>query len=99
MWGLLIPFWEVIFKAATIAALVLGGLPPRDTVRRLPALSMSRKADCYDNAPMESFFHTLKTELVHHRHYATREEATRDILPTSKSPAEAGTGFERDGAT
>ena len=37
--------------------------------------SMSRKADCYDNAPMESFFHTLKTELVHHRQYATREEA------------------------
>jgi transposase InsO family protein len=28
--------------------------------------SMSRKADCYDNAPMESYFHTLKTELVHH---------------------------------
>ena len=38
--------------------------------------SMSRKADCYDNAPMESFFHTLKTELVHHQHYATREDAT-----------------------
>jgi transposase InsO family protein len=36
--------------------------------------SMSRKADCYDNAPMESFFHTLKTELVHHRQYATRAE-------------------------
>jgi hypothetical protein len=33
--------------------------------------SMSRRADCYDNAPMESFFHTLKTELVHHRKYAT----------------------------
>jgi putative transposase len=32
--------------------------------------SMSRRADCYDNAPMESFFHTLKTELVHHQHYA-----------------------------
>ena len=30
--------------------------------------SMSRRADCYDNAPMESFFHTLKTELVHHQH-------------------------------
>jgi transposase InsO family protein len=43
-------------------------------------LSMSRKADCYDNAPMESFFHTLKTELVHHRQYATREEAKRDIF-------------------
>jgi putative transposase len=42
--------------------------------------SMSRKADCYDNAPMESFFHTLKTELVHHRHYATRQEARREIF-------------------
>ena len=42
--------------------------------------SMSRKGDCYDNAPMESFFHTLKTELVHHWHYATRAEATRDIF-------------------
>lgn len=42
--------------------------------------SMSRKADCYDNAPMESFFHTLKTELVHHRNYKTRDEARRDIF-------------------
>jgi putative transposase len=42
--------------------------------------SMSRKGDCYDNAPMESFFHTLKTELVHHRHYATWAEATREIF-------------------
>jgi transposase InsO family protein len=42
--------------------------------------SMSRKADCYDNAPMESFFHTLKTELVHHRDYNTRAEAQRDIF-------------------
>jgi len=42
--------------------------------------SMSRKGNCYDNAPMESFFHTIKTELVHHRHYATRQEATRDIF-------------------
>jgi putative transposase len=42
--------------------------------------SMSRKADCYDNAPMESFFHTLKTELVHHRKYATRAEAQRDVF-------------------
>jgi len=44
------------------------------------AASMSRKADCYDNAPMESFFHTLKTELVHHRNYQTRAEAQRDIF-------------------
>ncbi|MCK1619713.1 IS3 family transposase [Bradyrhizobium sp. 159] len=42
--------------------------------------SMSRRADCYDNAPMESFFHTLNTELVHHRHYETRAEATRDLF-------------------
>ncbi len=42
--------------------------------------SMSRKADCYDNAPMESFFHTLKTELVHHRNYKTRAEARRGIF-------------------
>ena len=42
--------------------------------------SMSRKADCYDNAPMESFFHTLKTELVHHQQYATRDDARRDIF-------------------
>jgi putative transposase len=42
--------------------------------------SMSRRADCYDNAPMESFFHTLKTELVHHRQYATRAEAELDIF-------------------
>jgi putative transposase len=42
--------------------------------------SMSRKADCYDNAPMESFFHTLKTELVHHHQYQTCAEAQRDIF-------------------
>ena len=42
--------------------------------------SMSRKANCYDNAPMESFFHTLKTELVHHRQYKTRSEAQHDIF-------------------
>ncbi len=34
--------------------------------------SMSRSACCYDNAPMESFFHTLKVELVHQRRWATR---------------------------
>lgn len=41
---------------------------------------MCRKADCYDNAPMESFFHILKTELVHHRNYKTRAEAQHDIF-------------------
>jgi transposase InsO family protein len=42
--------------------------------------SMSRKGDCWDNAPMERFFHTLKTELVHRRHYQTRQEAKNDIF-------------------
>jgi transposase InsO family protein len=42
--------------------------------------SMSRKGNCWDNAPMESFFHTLKTELVYHRTYATKEEAKRDLF-------------------
>ena len=41
--------------------------------------SMSRKGDCYDNAPMESFWGTLKNELVHHRRYQTREQAIREI--------------------
>ncbi len=41
--------------------------------------SMSRKGNCYDNAPMESFWGTLKQELVHHRRYKTRDEAIRDI--------------------
>jgi transposase InsO family protein len=41
--------------------------------------SMSRKGNCYDNAPMESFFGTLKTELVHQRRYRTRQEAMREI--------------------
>jgi len=41
--------------------------------------SMSRRGNCYDNAPMESFWGTLKTELVHHRHYATRAHAIREI--------------------
>jgi putative transposase len=41
--------------------------------------SMSRKGNCYDNAPMESFWGTLKQELVHHQHYRTRQEAIQDI--------------------
>lgn len=41
--------------------------------------SMSRKGDCWDNAPMESFWGTLKNELVHHRHYRTRADAKREI--------------------
>jgi len=42
--------------------------------------SMSRTGNCYDNAVMESFFSTLKTELVYHQHYATRAEARSSIF-------------------
>ena len=41
--------------------------------------SMSRKGNCFDNAPMESFWGTLKQELIHHRRYRTRREAIQDI--------------------
>ena len=43
-------------------------------------VSMSGRGDCYDNAMMESFWGTFKTELVHHRHYATREQARQSIF-------------------
>ncbi len=42
--------------------------------------SMSRKGNCWDNAPMESFFHTLKTELVMHCDYKTREQARSSLF-------------------
>jgi transposase InsO family protein len=44
------------------------------------ACSMSGKGDCWDNAPMESFWATLKTELVNHEHYATRARAAASIF-------------------
>jgi putative transposase len=43
-------------------------------------LSMSRAGDCYDNAAMESFWGTLKTELVYRREYQTREQAKQSIF-------------------
>jgi len=42
-------------------------------------VSMSGIGNCFDNAPIESFWGTLKQELVHHCHYSTRQEAMRDI--------------------
>ena len=41
---------------------------------------MSRRGDCWDNAPMESFFATLKKELIYHEDYQTRAEARRSIF-------------------
>jgi putative transposase len=41
---------------------------------------MSRKGDCYDNATMESFFHSLKVEQINDCRYRTREEAKADVF-------------------
>lgn len=43
-------------------------------------VSMSRRGNCWDNAPTESLFATLKKELVHQQHYATRDEARRALF-------------------
>lgn len=42
--------------------------------------SMSRKGNCYDNAVVESFFSSLKNELIHHRDYHTRDQARTEIF-------------------
>jgi putative transposase len=42
--------------------------------------SMSRTGNCYDNAPMESFFHTLKVELVHQCRWQTHAEARQALF-------------------
>jgi len=59
-------------------------------------LSMSRKGDCYDNAPMESFWGTLKNELIHHCRYNERtghpgdHRIHRGILQSAKTASTAG---------
>lgn len=53
----------------------------RDILRAAAIVqSMSRKGNCWDNAPMESFFGTLKTELVHRDEYPDRDAARRDLF-------------------
>ena len=42
--------------------------------------SMSQKGNCWDNAPIESFFGTLKTECLHHYRFATREHARQTVF-------------------
>jgi transposase InsO family protein len=42
--------------------------------------SMSRKGNCWDNAPMESFFATLKKERIHQEDYVTRSEARASVF-------------------
>jgi putative transposase len=44
------------------------------------ACSMSRRGDCWDNAAMESFFSSLKTERTSRRRYASRDQARADVF-------------------
>ena len=55
--------------------------------------SMSRKGNCLDNAPMESFFGSLKTELVHRTRFSTRARPRLRYSSTSRS------SITNDGAT
>jgi putative transposase len=48
--------------------------------------SMSRTGDCFDNAPMESFFSSLKTELVHRTQFRTRREAKAALFEYTATP-------------
>jgi putative transposase len=63
-------------QGSTYATAAYRDLLKRHAIRQ----SMSRKGNCWDNAPMESFFHTLKTELVMHRDYQTRTQARSSLF-------------------
>lgn len=53
----------------------------KDELKKYKAIqSMSRKGNCWDNAVAESFFKSLKTEMVYHNRFNTREEAKRAIF-------------------
>jgi putative transposase len=63
-------------QGSTYAAAEYRALLLQHSIRQ----SMSRKGNCWDNAPMESFFHTLKTELVMHCDYKTRDQARASLF-------------------
>jgi putative transposase len=63
-------------RGSTYATSIYRDLIRRHQIRQ----SMSRKGDCWDNAPMESFFHSLKTELVMHCDYKTTDEARASLF-------------------
>jgi hypothetical protein len=58
---------------------------PKTLARFKMRASMSRRGNCYDNAPIESFWGVLKNELVHHRRYETRRKLYGRSQRTSKS--------------
>jgi transposase InsO family protein len=53
----------------------------RDLLAKHKAVqSMSRKGDCWDNAVVESFFHSLKVEAIHGLDFVTRKEAEFEVF-------------------
>jgi transposase InsO family protein len=70
-------------RALSIILTVEAGIARDDVMKLLKRLhikaSMGRKGNCYDNAPMESFWGTLKKKPVYHQHYSSREQAIREI--------------------
>lgn len=42
--------------------------------------SMSRKGNCWDNAVAESFFHTLKNQLIHYKHFSSKAQAEQELF-------------------
>ena len=63
-------------RGSTYATWIYRDLIRKHQIRQ----SMSRKGNCWDNAPMESFFHSLKTDLVMHCNYPTRNEARASLF-------------------
>lgn len=77
--------WRRQFPTGVIMHSDRGSQYASDKYRRLlrkhkHVQSMSKRGDCYDNAAMESFFHSLKVELIHDEYYVTREQATQSIF-------------------
>lgn len=63
-------------RGSQFASLRMRKLLEQNQIRQ----SMSSKGNCYDNAPTESFFSTLKRELVYRENFKTREEAKRKLF-------------------
>jgi len=83
--ALTMALWRRQFPSGVIVHSDRGSQYASDKYRKLLRnngllASMSKRGDCYDNAAMESFFHSLKVELIHDEYYVTREQATQSIF-------------------
>ena len=73
--------WRIQLVVATVESAQYASAPYRKILaRHKRTASVSRKGNCRDNAPMESFVGSMKTDLVHRTRFRTREEARRAIF-------------------